>query len=387
MGEFHDQIASVCGDKILNKIRSGDSQFKQIFSRNIVRTGSWDWPRPDYVCYDEDLKATYALEFKPPAQTKREYLTGLGQSLAYLQQHTYSGLIVPAESDDGFKIADFISHTLLSPEFGDVCTSLYSYSPNDYDSISILRGIQKVRNSNPISEQRADVGKTFWCWWRDMSQYELLTLLGLSFEFNDYQGDIYSDYIYPKFYDMMVHQQTKQWDGCPRNKHESTASMKSEKQNYNIPLVQLGLWTRGEGKLTDMGFILLGIGRKFGADSSQFLDSLAYLILVTGRHLDLIHLVNRFQEKSPPINTSKEFAVALDNYLMDSGCIGKRKPTAVTTGAKNSYMRDEMKLWNKFGFLKLSSGRYFRPGIGYDFNWQRITYLLRSNPLSVLKVY
>lgn len=37
--------------------------------------------------------------------------------------------------------------------------------------------------------------------------------------------------------------------------------MKSEKQNYKIPLVQLELWSRSEGRLTDLGFELLEIGK------------------------------------------------------------------------------------------------------------------------------
>lgn len=378
MGEYHDQAASYCGDTILTKIRSGDRTFKQIFSQNIIRTGSWDWPRPDYVCFDEDLKGTYALEFKPPAQSKREYLTGLGQSLSYLQHHTYSGLIVPTEADDGFPIATFICTTLQSAEFQDVGTSLYAYNPTDY-SIELMRPIKKLRTITPSGSTTTESVKTFWCWWRDMSHYELLSLLKLSFSFNDEQGDIYSKHIYPKFYDMMVNKKTKQWDGTPRNKKLSLASMRSEKQNYNIPLVQLGLWTRGEGRLTDIGFTLLGIGSKYGANSKQFLDALTYLILVEGRHLELIHLVKKFQDSTPPTAMSKDYALQLEAFLTQSGCIGKRKPTAVKTGAKISYMRDEMKLWNKLGLLEAENGSYYVQGVGYKFNWERITSVLSSN--------
>ncbi len=138
MGELHDASATLYGDTILSKIRADDPAFRQVFSTSLVRTGDWDWPRPDYVCFDEELKASYALEFKPPFQSKREYLTGLGQSLAYLQKHTYSGLIVPYRADDGFRIAEFISDTLHSPEFSNVATSLYAYNYDDC-SIDILR--------------------------------------------------------------------------------------------------------------------------------------------------------------------------------------------------------------------------------------------------------
>ena len=386
MGEYHDHVASLCGDNILTKIRSGDSDFKQIFSLNVVRTGSWDWPRPDYVCYDEDLHATYALEFKPPAQSKREYLCGLGQSLSYLQQHTYSGLIVPREADDGFKIGDFICKTLSAPEFKDVGTSLYAYDPADY-SLSLLRPIKTKRSFASAVVSTADSTKTFWCWWRDMSQYELFLLLRLSFIKNEEKGDIYSDYIYPEFYKKMVSKKTLQWDGSHRNKKCSPSSMKSEKQNYNIPLVQLGLWTRGEGRLTDVGYALMGIGSKFGPNSPQFIDALSYLVLVTGRHLELIHIVKRFQESNPPSSSSRDFSLALEKHLTMSGCIGKRKPTAVTTGAKVSYMRDEMKLWNKLGFLVSTGGAYYIKGRGYNFDWERITKVLSSNPFGGIQLH
>lgn len=381
MGELHDASATLYGDAIMTKIRHADQKFQQIFSTSVVRTGDWDWPRPDYVCYDEEQNVTYALEFKPPFQSKREYLTGLGQTLAYLQKHMYSGLIVPYTADDGFHIADFISDTLRSPEFSTVAVSLYAY---DYNTakIDILHPITALREAGSLKMKLPEV-KTFWCWWRDLSHYELYELLNLSFAFGDYQGDIYTDYIYPAFYKMMVDGKTRQWDGMPRSKNSSDASMKSEKQNCKIPLVQPELWSREECRLTDLGYELLEIGKKFGPDSKRFMDRLTYLILVNGRHLDLINIVEKFQKAQEVAATSGMYTVALETYLSQNGCIGKRKPTAVKTGAKNSYMRDEMKLWNKLGLLYPYSGRsYFFPGKGYQFNWKRITDVLVSGSRS-----
>lgn len=376
MGEIHDAAATHCGDMILSKIRNSDKNFKQIFSPSIIRTGDWDWPRPDYVCYDEKLKASYALEFKPPFQSKREYLTGLGQSLSYLQKHTYSGLIVPYFADDGFRIAEFINDTLSSAEFKNVCASLYAYNQHSYE-IDILRQIKCVRENVSLQVKLTEV-KTFWCWWRDLSQFELYDLLNLSFIYGDCSGDIYSNHIYPEFYNKMVNKQTKQWDGTPRNKGGTPQSMKSEKQNYKIPLVQLDLFTREEGRLTDKGYEMLSIGKKYGPDSIKFLDALTYLILVDGRHLDLVNMVVKFQKLNNVPDSSKEYAISLENFLSEQGCIGKRKPTAVTTGAKNSYMRDEMKLWNKLGLLIAPTNNYFISGEGYSFNWERITRILLS---------
>lgn len=376
MGEFHDASATMYGDAILSKIRNADADFKQVFSTSLIRTGDWDWPRPDYVCYDEELGATYALEFKPPFQSKREYLTGLGQSLAYLQKHTYSGLIVPYLADDGFRIADFIADTLKSPEFSQIATSLYAYNYNT-TNIDILRGISQERNIR--RNAKTDDVKTFWCWWRDISHYELYDLLNLSFYYSDHEGDIYTNHIYPTFYNMMINKQTRQWDGKPRSKSATVASMKSEKQNYKIPLVKLGLWSSSEGRLTDTGFKLLELGKKYTPESKVFFDALAYLILVDGKHLDLINLVEKFQKSNGIPEKSEEYLIALEGFLSDNGCIGKRKPSAVTTGAKNSYVRDEPKIWNKLGLLEhRGKSNYFFPEEGYKFNWERISDILVS---------
>ena len=178
---------------------------------------------------------------------------------------------------------------------------------------------------------------------------------------------------------MMTNKQTRQWDGLPRNKTASVASMKSEKQNYKIPLVQLDLWTRSECRLTSMGFELLQIGKLYGASSAKFLDKLAYHILVNGRHLDIINMIGNFQKQTEIPATSKDFILLLEAYLTDRGCIGKRKPSAITTGAKISYLRDEPKLWNKLGLLEMRNGTsYFFPDEGFRFNWERISNLLLS---------
>jgi hypothetical protein len=219
--------------------------------------------------------------------------------------------------------------------------------------------------------------KTFWSWWRDISQYEVYDLLNLSFKYGDLDGDIYSDKIFPEFYSSLINRGTRQWNGIPRNKADTSKT--SEKQNYKIPLVQLDLWTRSECRLTALGFELLQIGKLYGPGSSRFLDRLAYLVLVNGRHLDLINTVEKFQKKGPVPQTSKEYSIVLEDYLTKQGAIGKRKPSAKKTGAKISYLRDEPKLWNKLGLLAMKNGMsYFYPGEGFRFNWERISGLLLS---------
>lgn len=377
MAQTHDIAAEHCGNFILSQIRADNSSYRQIFSNSLHRIGDFRWPRPDYVCFDEEKKISYALEFKPLMQSKREYVCGLGQSITYLQHHNYSGLIIPEYADDGFPIADFMLDVFNSEPLLNSYVSLFSYNQNL--DVSIRRG---------ISRERTDVvnigdieNKTFWCWWRDMSHYELLALLELSFKYYKETGDIYTNFIYPEFVSMYRKGQCLTFEGQPR-KTPTEKSIKSFKQNYRIPFEQLGLWTSKEGRLSDLGMRLLTIGVKYGAESKNFRDAIAYLLLTVGKHLDLIHIVSDIQDKFDIPKTSEEFKVLLDKELSERGMIGKRKPTAVTTNAKGSYIRDEFKLWNKFGLIKGNSSRYFEPYVGLSFDWGRITELLSNNSLN-----
>lgn len=385
MGEVHDTLATDIGDYIMMRIRKEDNDWKQVFSTSISRIGDWDWPRPDYVCKDENNNDTYALEFKPPKQSKREYLTGLGQALAYLQKHTYSGLIVPRVCEDNFRISDFIKDTLTSDEFRDVPISLIAYDQSTINkdvgkSIELMKGISSIRTSR--IKTTSSNNRTYWCWWRDASNYEMFNLLELSDKYRNVSGDIYTGKVYPEFYELLVTGGTKQWDGSPREKTRSDASFKSEKQNYKIPLFQLGLWNQSEGRITVKGYKLLILGKLYGPDSREFIDYLTYLLLVDGKHLDLINDVEKFQKlyQNWMPETRTKYLVMLEDYLEDKGSIGERKPSAVSTGAKESYIRDEPKLWNKLGLLELKNTiQYFYPGEGIKFNWNKITSLLMKD--------
>ena len=111
MSANHDILADKVGRAIIKKIINREKDWGQIFSDNIKKAGDFSWPRPDYVCYDFDLDQSIAFEFKPPNHPKREYLTGLGQTLAYLDKHHYAGLIMPTVIE-GYNIAEHITRIL-----------------------------------------------------------------------------------------------------------------------------------------------------------------------------------------------------------------------------------------------------------------------------------
>lgn len=382
MGANHDFLADKAGRAIISKIRARVDNWGQVFSDNISKAGDFGWPRPDYVCYDYDLEQSIAFEFKPPNHSKREYLTGLGQTLSYLQKHHYSGLILPSVVE-GFKIAEHVSNTLSLDVFTKHHIAVIGYDENTLEtnpsnSIQLFKRIEDERTGEIITN---DLSQTYWCWWRDISHYEVFTLLNLLDKYSNQPGDIYTDYAWPEFWRLMINGETKTWEGIGRNKVDTAANRKSEKQNSKIPLFQLGLIEPSEGRLTVEGYKLISIGKIYGVNSSLYIDYLTKLVLIEGKHLILIQDLEDYKTKasSESLSNSTQFRKDFETFLDENNSIGSRKEGRTTTGNKESYIRDELKLWNKLGLSKSSGTRYFKVGKGIEFNWNRITDILTKD--------
>lgn len=385
MGANHDILADKAGRAIISKIVKQENNWKQIFSNSIRKAGDFSWPRPDYVCVDYQLNQSIAYEFKPPNHSKREYLTGLGQTISYLNKHHYSGIILP-KVIEGFKIAEYIASILSLDVFSNNFISVVGYDEKNLEndplnSIELFKAIDTERTGE-ITFSNANA-KTYWCWWRDMSSSEVFIILDLLDKFSNQEGDIYTNHVWNIFWKMMIDGKTTDWEGKPRKKTDSESSKRSEKQNYKIPLFQLNLIEQSEGRLTIEGYKLLSLGKIFGKESKIFFDYLTKLVLTEGKHLILIQDLEEFKSSTSneSFSSHEQFKVDFENYLDKNNSIGPRKEGRRTTGKKLSYIRDEFKLWNKLGLLKnaTNSKRYFIPGRGIEPNWARITELLSKD--------
>lgn len=382
MGANHDLLADKAGRAIVSKITNRFEDWGQVFSDNIKKAGDFGWPRPDYVCYDFDLDQSVAFEFKPPNHSKREYLTGLGQTLSYLEKHHYSGIILPSIVE-GFEIAQHISNVLSLDVFAKHHIAVIGYNERTLEidpmnSLTLLKGITDERTGEIIANE---LSQTYWCWWRDISHFEIFTLLTLLDKYSNKTGDIYSNYVWPVFWKLMLAGKTRTWEGKARDK--SGSSENSEKQNYKIPLFRLGLIEQSEGRLTVEGYKLISIGKIYGLDSSLYLDYLTKIVLIEGKHLILIQDLEEFKNvaSKDSFENQEQFRVNFEEYLNENNSIGRRKPGRTTTGNKKSYIRDELKLWNKLNLIKSYSNgrRYFVKGRGIEFNWARITEILTKD--------
>ena len=124
------------------------------------------------------------------------------------------------------------------------------------------------------------------------------------------------------------------------------------------------------------------IGEVYGYDSTWFLTTLAKLILLKGRHLELIFWVEEQQRviSIKKKKTAKKFYKSLDQQLQKEGVI-KKIPNG---SGKPNFLRDEQKLWNKLNLLIPNNKKsYFKPTTGLVFNWRNIISIINDGTLNI----
>jgi hypothetical protein len=367
----HNLMAHQVSAVLLQQLRTGRAPWAngQLTAKTTLWQGMSDWPKPDIAFEDRSANRSLALEFKPPNQPKREYVTGLGQVFTYLNDFEYAGLVVPELAADGFNIGKYFLG-ILANVLNPIPVALFTYGHTPAE----LRVLQPLKaNVSPRGKIPAGIGrKVFWGYWRDLSNYDLLTLLSLS----DYPKRGGFDPVFRKYWKQYaVKGKAWTWENTQRKcKRVGARSYPGEKENAFLAMRHAGLLT-AEGHLTGEGYALLRVGKIYGAGSVAFVEELARQILTTGRHLDLIFWVEE-QQRFISVRRKKSAAGyyrALDRNLSQEGIIAPRNKAS----AKPYFLRDEPKLWNKLGLLIRKSGeQYFHPGHGLVFNWRRIVSLL-----------
>lgn len=348
---------------LLDGLRAGNTDWApgRLTSRSTLWQGVVDWPKPDGGFQDDASGASLAIEFKPPGHAKREYLTGLGQAYAYLHEFEFALLIVPERSRDSFQIADFLATTLRTatsrPPIGLVA---YKDDPGQPGGLRTLIPVPDRTQPAPSIPRGS---KVYWAYWRDLSQIDAFYILdrmdqGASFDdaFDDYWVEARSG-------------RARLWEGAYRSP-PPLASRKGTKANTFLSLRQIGAVGAG-GALTAEGMRLTRIGKVYGADGVTFRVLLTQMVLLEGRHLDLIFWVDDQQREleGDDLRLSDNYKKALDRRLQEAGVI----PAVPLPGGKQTFLRDEFKLWNKLGLLvPLRRGKYFQPARGLVFNWRAI---------------
>jgi hypothetical protein len=373
MGFEHNLMAHQVSTVLLREVRAGQAQWShpRLTNKSTLWQGMADWPRPDIAFEDRTTMSSIALEFKPPNQPKREYVTGLGQALTYLNDFEFAGLIVPEVSNDGFAIAEYF-RDMLRGVLSNMPVALLTYrlQPSNLKILQPLRD----RVGGPKKLPTGVGAKVFWGYWRDLSNYDLLTFLTLIDRAKPQQFDRVFDQFWKSH---AVTGRARTWEGEPRKRKIINAPGRlGERINVWLAMRNAGL-IDSMARITADGYELLSVGKIYGPDSAAFLDVLARYVLTNGRHLDLILWV---EEQQRCISAGKKleadsFYHALDKQLIREGIIA----TPPANAAKQHFLRDEPKLWNKLGLLVHSGNeRYFHAKHGLVFDWRRLISVLEG---------
>lgn len=425
---FHHQMARAVSLKVLDKMLREPLWNPNIFDQTSLRLGSVPntWPLADASLYDDNRRLSIGLEFKPPSESKRGCLTGLGQSIAYLNLFSSAILALPEYTNDGFPIGQYIADTLNRDDLNTVPIVVVTYppdaTPNDKFDITLssrLDGRNVIRHRN-LRESKVD--STFYVNWRDTSPHEVFLFLNISDQLDlDYEGhrlnkiwDIYWNEYYCPIESLETLDYTKsnvyQFDSTKKRvtlyktkqrliKQVNEGNLSEEealeilhkkaspgvdtnyvdlrKNHFNF-INQLKLWD-GRGVLTSDGAILLSIGRRRGFSSPAFVDALAHLILVKGDHSTLLYEFYDFL-----LNHEIEDFEGADDIragvmqLLDNQHLIKRNPNRATSGLKKAF-QDEFTLWSHLGILIKSGREFYDPRRGLIFDWRRIQSILGYN--------
>ena len=105
---LHHSMARKAAEIMLKQWKEGSWKSRGISEKVFLSKTLSSFPAPDGSFQDPDNELSIAFEFKPPRETKRGILTGLGQTIAYLDRYSISYFICPNKVE-GFEIGKYIN--------------------------------------------------------------------------------------------------------------------------------------------------------------------------------------------------------------------------------------------------------------------------------------
>lgn len=380
----HDVLAYAIATEAVRRLRAGSAPWNLLFSANAYITASRSWPVPDFVLVDEDNNLTIGAEFKPPGQTKREYLTGLGQAIAYSKDFDYSLLVLPEIADDRYAIADHVVEVMNQPAFSHLPVGIITYDPRVFSPHSPAFAESRFfsqRAVAPIARARLDT--SFYAKWRESSAEEIFKFL--SYTYDEMRAPTGGAALRERAFglvwrDVQAGNLWNNWGNLRRTYADTVAMRTNVAKNYRNFLTHIG-WTNGDGALTKEGFNSMQIGTLFGPRSRPFLDTIATATLLPGKHLVLFNAISEFQDNlAMPFPAEIQWLQLLEAFLETKGLL-KRNPeraAVAVRGAERGFLKAEKQLWRCLELVIPHRARVFHPGRGFIFNWARIAELVQS---------
>jgi len=397
----HHILAKIATDEILSKFKKTEWKCANGLGQDFYRVGtSADFPSPDAAFYDSTNKITVFFEFKPPSETKRGILTGVGQSIAYLQDSDISYLIAPMTLED-YQIGKYLTDLYTDQITANIPAGLILYENNNPSKMTLAQNVDKLKIK--VGKNKLPKEERFWakhvdlpiplfhlilhyyylsktnqiegdpfakCWQermipstilkdfktaniKDMSNKPIMTVAGT-------KEMIYLQKIIPKL-EGSLNEKKKELEQMINTQYNGDNYYNSVKKNL-ISFVRNMHIIDSENRLTESGFKLYHLGLVHGPTSKIFKDYFTKELLTIGHHLDLILDFEALKQKDPHANVNKIFS-SMEIEYENKGYI-KRNPNRISKyKSKVGFLKYEKILWKALDLIDAN----------YIIQWRKIT--------------
>ncbi|MQF48627.1 hypothetical protein FIM08_01805 [SAR202 cluster bacterium AC-647-N09_OGT_505m] len=411
----HDELAKNAFDEALLKWKRGDWS-QSMVSAEVVRTrADKTFPSPDATLYDDIYKRTIALEFKPPTEGKRGILTGLGQAVSYLQDASMSYLVAPKEVNGDPQFYRYLQDLFETQVKGNLPIGLICYDDPNARQVEILVEIDSTLNIKKATGVRP-ISHSYWANYQDGPPHLCWIILDTAYSLsssNHGEKELWRN-VWDRH--LFTTDQANTLEVTPTKimKHDGTPLYRLDKVKRDLQLqVDKGAMTlkgalatlrqrvdpdgKGDnlyhsyrkndmpfmkhlqllddsGHLTEDGFELHKTGLVHGPDSQVFKDLLARTLLFNGKHLELIHDVEKLtrnKDYQSPIAAIS----GIKKEFLEKGLYRENPNRRVDGDRPDTFLKMERIIWGQLGLLLSEGNSQFEPGKGFHFNWKRITQL------------
>lgn len=421
MSIYHHRSAQIVGDQILRSWRNNSEWTNSFISKNVQQSMTpSDFPSPDINFQDSNKRTSLSLEFKPYTETKRGIMTGLGQCIAYLKKVHASILVCPKKIDYDYEMGSFMKEIFEKFIYGKLPIALFTFEGEQIENLKLVTNIDPKLFEKKFLPYKG-TGNPYWSFWRDLSPDGFFKLAKSSeavkdnkdrskkvwdFFWDNYYapiksretlGDVESNIFQFNYKDKLLPFSDRKRD---LRKKVDDRLLTIEKALNELELFG---WSKdvvdnnyknykknhfnfmNHNKLWDENFKLTLIGKKFidrfGVlnNVSEKNDEFAQILLVQGKHHNLIEEIKNITAEIEIPDTDEDFRLEIYEKLDQKGYIAKNT-NRKTSGIRKPFIA-ETQLWARLNIIKLNNeGRYkfFFKDKGYQFNDEKINNLVNQ---------